>query len=242
MTRLLEHEEIQDLLGVYAVSAIEDPAERAAVQAHLAQCAACRTELDEHREALRHLTAATERTPDAVWAAIRSAIEDEAPQEAPLAVVRPIAPHLARRALAATAAGAAALAAAASVAIMLALSGGDGLGPAERLAQVVPASAASASLTGDVRLYDSASPAARIVIELKGVPNAPSGYHYEVWVLRPGTAEMEAVGAFTPVDGRARLDLRLPGPGEYVAVDISVQENGGPPTHSGKSLAGAKLQ
>ena len=50
--------------------------------------------------------------------------------------------------------------------------------------------------------------------------------------------EMEAVGAFTPTSGDVELDLPLPGPGDYAAVDVSVEEDGGPPAHSDTSLAG----
>lgn len=241
MTRIGVHEEVQELLGVYALDAVDDLAEREEIEAHLALCAICRAELDEHREALALLTPDADDAGDEVWMAIRSRLElDVAEPVAPLATVLTFP----RRRLAAVSGAAAALAAAASVAITLVLSGGDSLGPAELSAQVKPAAGApdAALLTGNVRVYDSSSPGARIVIDLSGVPDAPSGHHYEVWVLRPNTTEMEAVGAFTPVDGRARLELRLPGAGEYIAVDISIEDNGGPPLHSGNSLAGAKLQ
>ncbi len=100
----------------------------------------------------------------------------------------------------------------------------------------------SAQLAGSVKLFDPDSSDGHVVLRLRNVPDAPAGHHYEVWVLRPGEgAEMEAIGAFTPTDGRASLTLPLPGPGEYVALDISIQENAGPPEHSGTSLGGAKL-
>jgi hypothetical protein len=100
----------------------------------------------------------------------------------------------------------------------------------------------TADVAGTVALYKPDRPDGLVVVDLKNVPAAPEGHHYEVWVLRPGDGEeMEPIGAFTPRDGTARLVLRLPGPGEYVAVDISVQEDGGSPEHSGKSLARALL-
>jgi anti-sigma-K factor RskA len=97
------------------------------------------------------------------------------------------------------------------------------------------------SVTGEAELFDPDLAGGRVTIALRDVPPAPSGHHYEVWVLREGTNEMEAVGAFTPTSEKVNLDLQLPGPGDFVAVDISVEENGGPPEHSGTSLAGGSF-
>ena len=57
-----------------------------------------------------------------------------------------------------------------------------------------------------------------------------------------GGGEMESVGAFTPTSNDVELDLPLPGPGDYAAVDVSVEEDGGPPVHSDTSLAGGTFQ
>lgn len=46
-----EHERIQELLGVYAADAV-DADEAAEVESHLFECAACATEVAEHRETL----------------------------------------------------------------------------------------------------------------------------------------------------------------------------------------------
>ncbi len=75
-------------------------------------------------------------------------------------------------------------------------------------------------------------------VSLRDVPPAPSGHHYEVWVLREeGGGAMESVGVFTPTSSDVELDLPLPGPGNYAAVDVSVEEDDGPPAHSDTSLA-----
>lgn len=229
MTSLLDHEEIQELLGVYAVDAIENPDERRVVARHLAICDECSHEVAENLEALTRLT--EERpVPDAVWAGIRDAVGSNVVD---LASRRPRT-----RRIATAAAGVTAIAAA--VAIALTMSGG-GAGDPVRSAAVVPA-AQSSPLSGQVELFAPESAAGRLVVDLRNVPEPPADHHYAVWVLRPGDdVEMEPVGVFTPDHGAANLDLRLPGPGEYVAVDISVQENDGPPEHSGTSLAGASL-
>jgi hypothetical protein len=77
-----------------------------------------------------------------------------------------------------------------------------------------------------------------VQLTLRDVPPAPSSHHYEVWVLRRnGGGQMEAIGSFTPTSKTVKLDLPLPGAGDYVAVDISVQQDGGSPLHSNTSLA-----
>ena len=76
------------------------------------------------------------------------------------------------------------------------------------------------------------------MLDLEHVPAPPSGHHYEVWVLRrEGGGAMEAVGSFTPEGDEAKLELPLPGPGDYQAVDVSVEPDGGPAEHSSVSLA-----
>jgi len=44
----LSHEEIQELLGAYALDAVDDR-ERAIIEAHLTTCESCRIELEDHR-------------------------------------------------------------------------------------------------------------------------------------------------------------------------------------------------
>ena len=53
-----------------------------------------------------------------------------------------------------------------------------------------------------------------------------------------GVARWRPSGVFTPTSSDVELELPLPGPGDYAAVDVSVEENGGPPAHSDTSLAG----
>jgi hypothetical protein len=52
---------------------------------------------------------------------------------------------------------------------------------------------------------------------------------------------MEAVGSFSPTRPSVHLELPLPGSGTYGAVDVSIEEDGGSPTHSAKSVAGANF-
>lgn len=236
----LRHLEIQELLGAYAVDAIDDPAEHAGVEAHIRECDTCRAEVDGHLGVLA-LFAAEARVDDAAWASLAAVLAEPEAAPAPSPAQEQgatIIPFRSRRRIAAWIAPVAA--AAAAVLITIAVGRGDDLGAPAVNAAVKPLLPA-ASVAGTVSLYRTSAPDGVVVIDLKNVPAAPAGHHYEVWVLRPGDKEMEAIGAFSPAGGTVRLKLRLPGAGEYVAVDISVEEDGGSAEHSGTSLARATL-
>lgn len=130
-----------------------------------------------------------------------------------------------------------ALAAVAAVVLIAVVAlGGDDLGPPDARAAISGKS--DPAVTGEALLFGSNARGGTVRVSLRDVPAAPSGHHYEVWVLRTeGGGEMESVGTFTPTSQDVELDLSLPGPGNYAAVDISVEEDGGPPTHSDTSLA-----
>jgi anti-sigma-K factor RskA len=151
----------------------------------------------------------------------------------PEATVVPLVPRSRPRAIAPVAAALAA--AAAVVAVGIVVSRGSDAAPVDARAAIAGTSAPTVS--GEAVLRGSAGDGGTVHVSLRDVPPAPSGHHYEVWVLRKGSAEMEAVGTFTPSSSNVELDLPLPGPGDYAAVDVSVEENGGPPAHSDTSLA-----
>jgi anti-sigma-K factor RskA len=58
-----------DDLAIYALDAL-DPGEHAAIEAHLAECEACRAELDAHRDTLSRLVVPDDEPPPSVWAGI----------------------------------------------------------------------------------------------------------------------------------------------------------------------------
>jgi anti-sigma-K factor RskA len=131
---------------------------------------------------------------------------------------------------------------AAAAAVVLALgvfSGGRG-DPDVRAA--VAGTPEFTGVTGDAALYSPDRSGGVLVLNLENVPPPPSGHHYEVWVLRSeGGGAMEAVGSFTPAEEDAQLEFQLPGPGDYRAVDVSVEPDGGPAEHSTVSLAGGRF-
>jgi anti-sigma-K factor RskA len=129
------------------------------------------------------------------------------------------------------------LAIAAVVAFIVAVLGilvlrGGGAEPDAR-AEIVPAS--GGGVRGEALLYDTGRDDGRLVLHLSGVPAPAEGHHYEVWVLRVGSKTLESVGAFT-ARGEFEDEFRLPGPGRYAAVDVSIEEDGGDQAHSGRSL------
>jgi anti-sigma factor RsiW len=108
MERELTHEEATDLLGAFALDAVE-PDEREAVEDHLRDCPRCRAEVADHRGVASFLASGGGRAPDGLWDRIAGAL-DESPPELRLA---PVVPLSSRRSVSMrVGAGAAAVAAA----------------------------------------------------------------------------------------------------------------------------------
>jgi hypothetical protein len=78
MTGDVTHEEIQELLGAFALDAV-DGEERDLVEAHLAGCPRCRAEVERHRETASLLAHQGERAPDGVWDRIAGALDETPP-------------------------------------------------------------------------------------------------------------------------------------------------------------------
>ncbi len=113
----MSHDEFQSLLGAYALDAL-DADEMAAIEAHLAECPRCRSEVAAHRNTASLLATAGGEAPAPVWDRIAAelALDASPPSELRLepAKVVPI-PVLRRVALPAVAALATAAAVAAAV-------------------------------------------------------------------------------------------------------------------------------
>lgn len=236
------HDELRDLAAVAALAPL-DPDEQALLDAALAAdpelAALARADaatvdlLDAHVARAPLPAGLFDRILDAALA--EQADGAEVPAEAP---VVPIARARERRRRRLAPLGVVAVVAAAAAAVLVyVLVAPQGLG--QPVAEAAIAPAPGASVTGTARLYGTDAADGRLVLDLADVPAAPAGHHYEVWVLRRGAEHMEAVGAFAPVAGSASLDLRLPGAGDYAAVDISVEEDDGPAEHSSVSVGGA---
>ena len=78
MGRELSHADVADLLGAYALDALE-PAELQAVDRHVHSCPACLAEVAEHREVAGLLTPGWGAPPPGVWEKIAASLEDAPP-------------------------------------------------------------------------------------------------------------------------------------------------------------------
>ncbi|MGK2947423.1 MAG: anti-sigma factor domain-containing protein [Acidimicrobiales bacterium] len=72
------HEDIQDLLGVYALHALE-PDEAQLVEEHLEVCPRCRSEVQGHREVATMLGNTGGDAPEGLWDRISSQLEESPP-------------------------------------------------------------------------------------------------------------------------------------------------------------------
>lgn len=73
----MTHDEVVELLGAFALDAT-GPEERAQVEAHLAECPRCRSEVDAHREMAAVLAGQGSEAPPGLWDKIAYAIADGA--------------------------------------------------------------------------------------------------------------------------------------------------------------------
>ncbi len=81
--------ELDELLGVHALDAIDDPAERAAVEAYVARSPRARAELDSHRHVASAIGNAVIAAPNDLWARIADRLGDSRSEERPPLVAEP---------------------------------------------------------------------------------------------------------------------------------------------------------
>lgn len=86
MSASLTHAEIEELLGAYALNAVDDD-ERVAIDAHLPTCPRCRAEVGNHLEVAGMLASAGGRAPEGVWDRIAGSLDERvrAPLDVPAA-------------------------------------------------------------------------------------------------------------------------------------------------------------
>lgn len=90
MGRELSHEEAADLLGAYALDALE-PAELQTVDRHVQGCQACLAEVSQHREVAGLLTPGWSKPPPGLWEKISTSLEEAPPplDMAPVIAMKP---------------------------------------------------------------------------------------------------------------------------------------------------------
>jgi hypothetical protein len=91
MKPALTHISIEELLGVYALDAVDND-ERRIVDQHISVCPRCRSEVEGHREVAAMLAGDAHGAPDSIWDQIVNELAAEAPPMR-LAPVVPLTPN-----------------------------------------------------------------------------------------------------------------------------------------------------
>jgi anti-sigma-K factor RskA len=224
-----EHDRWQDAAATYALGALPED-ERAAFEAHLAGCAACREELDELRVAAEALPVAAPpmRPPPALKARIMAEVEREAEllRSAGPAADRP-APGRRRRGFAwpSFRFPTPAVAALACAALLVGLGAGAWLfgSSGGRTVDFQRSGALSANASAELEVNGDTA-----VLVARGLPAPPAGRVYQVWLQRPGQMPEPTAALFTPRrDGSATASV-----GDVKGVDkvmVSSEPRGGSP-------------
>jgi anti-sigma factor RsiW len=96
MDRLTDHSEIQELLGAYALDAV-DPDEATQVERHLAECPPCQAEVASYREVAGLMGYTGAAAPPDLWERIAAGLEEQPPPlrldrlQTPSSVAGPVA-------------------------------------------------------------------------------------------------------------------------------------------------------
>ena len=137
----------------------------------------------------------------------------------------------------ASSAAAAVVAAAAAVAVTVSVTGDDdGLGDPIREVRV-----SNERVDGTLAVYQQGDGNRLLVVDLDKVPPAQRDQFYEIWISRPGSDVKIPVGSFRPRNGHAHVEVPLPTERKKLSIDISVEDEDGPPEHSGQTVAQAEL-
>ena len=243
MSANFTHADIQELLGAFALDAVDDD-ERDVIEAHLAGCPRCRAEVEGHRETAALLAHSGERAPEGVWDRIATAL-DEAPPALDLARIsdlgerrgaQPVPRSIPLRVAAATMAVAAAI----TLLLGVALGRNDSsrLDRVEALVEdmqkAVVSNAAYAALNDSrnehVKLVSSdGNSTAQVVRRPDGtgylVPGTmaslPAGRVYQLWAVRSDAKVSLGVLGAVPVVSAFRMD------GPVAAYAVTEEAAGG---------------
>jgi anti-sigma-K factor RskA len=186
-------EDMDELLGAYALDAVDGP-EREAVERHLDANPAARAEVAEHQEVASMLTYGGAAAPEGLWDRIAAAIEGTAPPPGPeLAKVMPVTAQTRRRRILLTVAAAAA---AAVIALVVGVLVGrntsstkvaDPVRAAYEQALADPASKRIELASEDGKLHAQAvvAPSGRGFVAADSLPELATDRTYQLWVITP---------------------------------------------------------
>jgi hypothetical protein len=235
----LTHEQIEELLGAYALDAVEGE-EREAVELHLRECPRCRAEVAEHREVAALIAHGGAPAPAGVWDKIVASLEEPPPQmrievSPDGGTVVPLEPRSSRRRMSRV--QVAVLGAAAAIILVLAIAVvrlDQRLGTMDDKATASEVASAAlvdpSSRRGTLELHDgSVSVPAAITPDGSGfllagsTPELRNGLVYQLWGMH-GTQPI-SLGTF---DGRAAVVPFHVGPG-ITALAVTEEKAPGAP-------------
>ncbi|NPA91357.1 MAG: anti-sigma factor [Chloroflexi bacterium] len=248
----ITHEEIRDLIPAYAIGAT-DPEETERVEAHLRECAACRALAEEYARLADDLlyTIPLVNAPATVEERLMAQLPPLQPQRIPQGGRtqradrgRFLFPRLRTWATVA------------AVVLILAING-IWLARVQKMEEQVTLQATALAYLVDGEKIplngDATAPDARGVIvvrpdsniailHLDHLPPLPEGKAYQVWLIRGNERDSGAV--FRPQgDQEITLIIRAPRPlGEYDALGITVEPEGGSPGPTGPRVIKGRLK
>lgn len=229
--------ELDELLGVYALDAIDDPEELAAVEAYLAVNPRARAEVAEYREALGLLVSGAEAPTD-LWSRIEAGL---APLRPPALRTDELARARSRRRPRRTwfAVAAAAVALGLLSAIALRQRAELGRDPIERAASEARGRPGSREVTLEVdggRRVEMVVDASGVVyLDGRTLARLGTDRTYQAWCVEP-----EGIVSLGVIGSQPRHE-RLSAPGCNGVFAITNETAGGVPTPSAAPIASAKL-
>lgn len=221
-------EPIEELLGAYALDALDDH-ERRQVEAYLETNPRARAEVEELREVASMLAMSSERPPDGLWDRIAGELEESAPAPGPdLARVLPHRRRWSTTALVGVASGLVAAAAAAviTVAVLRDDDGpvGDVIAAAYDEAAADPAGRRTRlqSTDGSMTAEAVVTPAGIGYLAATALPELPADETYQLW----GVYEDEDVISLGVIGNRPGIEP-FTARGDVVALVITKEQSGG---------------
>jgi anti-sigma-K factor RskA len=229
--------EIHELGAAYALDAL-DPTERAAYEAHFANCSICRTDVDEHRRTAATLGELTSAPPPAgLKAQVLAQVATTRQLPPRVASVSRLTRRSQHRWAPTLAAAAAVLLVVVSAALVIDLRR-ESFG--EQVAALMNDPAARvAELEGPAGSLKVVWDDARIAVIGDDLPAPDPGKTYELWLI--DAAGAHAVGLLDPADdGTVRRMLKSPG--EPQAWGITIEPAAGSATPTGPVLYQAEVR
>lgn len=259
MGRQLSPQELDELLGAYALDAVDDPDEREQIAAWLDRSPAAATELASLRETAALLAHAGADAPDGVWTRIEEALSAEPPKFAPpIADVVPIdTARRRRRATIRIGAGIAA-ASAAAAAITAVVFDNRMSDQEQRLAQVAHSiehdgmrQAAMAAMADPnartIRLVSDEGMTATVVMTPDGegflmaedLPRLPDGRAYQLWALTGDAEDPDMVSS--GVLGPTAAVVAFHGPPDAMGFAVTEEDESGAAQPSGDPVLSGRF-